>query len=245
MPSSVLIIDTPSTPASTTLEAISTMSVTSGDSFAKIGDSLVHSWRTVEMTSAAEYGLHANTCPRLSTFGQEIFTSSPPIPSTSFRMRASSPNSSTLFPAIETIVVTLFSRSQAKSFSKKLSMPGPCNPIELSMPLGVSAMRGVARPDRAFFIMLLVTTAPRVVKSPNWASSFPAAAQPDAVAVGPLSESAPRLVVKSTLTSDHQLLERQECHLELCRHHPSECDLRGKLVLRHMNEPFELRHHHR
>ena len=27
-------------------------------------------------------------------------------------------------------------------------MPGPCRPIELSMPLGVSAMRGVGRPER-------------------------------------------------------------------------------------------------
>ena len=123
----------------------------------------------------------------VSTFGQDMFTSNPSTPSTLARIRASSPNSSTLLPAIETMVVTLFARSHAKSFSKKESMPGPCKPMELSMPLGVSAMRGVARPDRGAIMMLLVTTAPSVETSPNCASSLPAAAQPDAVNVGAAS----------------------------------------------------------
>ena len=214
MPSKVLIIETPSTPASTTLAAISTMSVTSGESFAKIGASFVHSRRTVSITAAAENGLQAKTWPRLSTFGQEIFTSNPAIPSTPFRRCASSPNSSTLLPAIETIVVTLFSRSQAKSFSKNTSIPGPCKPMELSMPLGVSAIRGVARPERAFFIMLLVTTAPIFVKSPNCESSLPAAAQPDAVAVGPTSCKLPSEVERSTLISGHFQLAHLKHHLE-------------------------------
>ena len=39
-------------------------------------------------------------------------------------------------------------------------MPGPCRPIELSMPLGVSAIRGVGRPDRGRSMIDLVTTAP-------------------------------------------------------------------------------------
>ena len=39
-------------------------------------------------------------------------------------------------------------------------MPGPCSPMELSMPLGVSAIRGVGRPERGLSMMLLVTTAP-------------------------------------------------------------------------------------
>ena len=40
----------------------------------------------------------------------------------------------------------------------KASMPGPCRPIELSMPLGVSAIRGVGRPDRGCSMIDLVTT---------------------------------------------------------------------------------------
>ncbi len=39
-------------------------------------------------------------------------------------------------------------------------MPGPCRPIEFSMPLGVSAIRGVGRPDRGASMTDLVTTAP-------------------------------------------------------------------------------------
>jgi hypothetical protein len=37
--------------------------------------------------------------------------------------------------------------------------------MEFNIPLGVSAMRGVARPDRGASMMLLVTIAPIVVMS--------------------------------------------------------------------------------
>ena len=63
-------------------------------------------------------------------------------------------------------------------------MPGPCRPIELSMPLGVSAIRGVGRPERGASMIDLVTTAPSSATSKNWSSSRPAAAQPDAVRTG-------------------------------------------------------------
>jgi hypothetical protein len=39
------------------------------------------------------------------------------------------------------------------SFAKKASIPGPWSPIELSMPLGVSAILGVARPARGFVMI--------------------------------------------------------------------------------------------
>ncbi len=63
-------------------------------------------------------------------------------------------------------------------------MPGPCRPIEFSMPLGVSAIRGVGRPDRGPSITDLVTMAPILDTSMNWASSRPAPAHPDAVMMG-------------------------------------------------------------
>ena len=63
-------------------------------------------------------------------------------------------------------------------------MPGPCRPIEFSMPLGVSAIRGVGRPDRGRSMIDLVTTAPSSATSKNWPSSLPAAAHPDAVRIG-------------------------------------------------------------
>ena len=106
--------------------------------------------------------------------------------------------SSTLPPAIETTARAPRSASQARSLSRKASMPGPCSPIELSMPLGVSAMRGVGRPERGAIMMLLVTTAPISVTSKNWSSSRPAAAQPLAVSTGAGRSSAPSDVDMST-----------------------------------------------
>ena len=119
------------------------------------------------MTSAADKGSQANTCPRFSTFGQEIFTSIPITPGISLNLSATLPNSSTLFPAIETMVRAPFCCNHFKSFSMKSSIPGPCKPIPLSIPLGVSAIRGVARPDLGLSITLLVTTAPIEVMSIN------------------------------------------------------------------------------
>ena len=81
-------------------------------------------------------------------------------------------------------------------------MPGPCRPIELSMPLGVSAIRGVARPDRAFSMIDLVTTPPSSARSKNWASSRPAAAQPDAVSTGLGSAKRASVVDMSTTAVD-------------------------------------------
>ncbi len=77
-------------------------------------------------------------------------------------------------------------------------MPGPCSPIEFSMPLGVSAIRGVGRPDRGLSMTDLVTIAPILDTSMNWASSRPAPAHPDAVMIGLGSSTWPSLVRRST-----------------------------------------------
>ena len=71
----MLISTRPSAPASTTDWAISTMLVTSGDSFAKTGTFGCATRRTAEITRPAAIGSQANTWPRLCTFGQEMFTS--------------------------------------------------------------------------------------------------------------------------------------------------------------------------
>ncbi|CAB4683338.1 unannotated protein [freshwater metagenome] len=63
-------------------------------------------------------------------------------------------------------------------------MPGPCNPIELSMPLGVSAIRGVIRPVRALLIIDFVTIAPISESGKNWDNSCPELAHPLAVKIG-------------------------------------------------------------
>src|SRR5450432_2231773 len=63
----------------------------------------------------------------------------------------------------------------------------------------VSAIRGVARPDRAFIMMDFVTMPPSAATSKNWASSCPAAAQPEAVSTGFGNANRPRLAAMSTV----------------------------------------------
>ena len=160
IPNTVLIKAKPSAPASTTPRAIETISVTSGESFAMIGNSPPMVRLTPSITFLDASGSHAKTSPRFSTLGQEIFTSMALIPDTERNFRASVAYSSIVSPAIETIMRAFCSTNQGISFSINVSIPGPCRPIELSIPLGVSAIRGVALPSRALFIIDLVTTAP-------------------------------------------------------------------------------------
>jgi len=56
--------------------------------------------------------------------------------------------------------------------------------MEFNIPLGVSAIRGVARPERGFKAMDLVTTAPISLNGKNCDNSFPELAQPLAVNMG-------------------------------------------------------------
>ena len=135
--------------------------------------------------------------PRFSTFGQEIFTSSADIPATPRSRRARDANSSAVSPAIETMTRAFCSTNHARSFVKNASIPGPCSPIELSIPLGVSAMRGVARPARGLVMIDLVTIAPMSRKSKNCASSLPELAQPLAVKIGDGNQALPSVVEKS------------------------------------------------
>src|SRR5947209_17391684 len=85
---------------------------------------------------------------------------------------------------MDTTARTSLSASQARSRSRNASIPGPCSPIELSIPLGVSAIRGVGRPLRGCSWIDFVTTPPMPGRSLNGASSRPAAAQPEAVKIG-------------------------------------------------------------
>ena len=87
--------------------------------------------------------------PPASTFGHEMLSSKPV--DARFARRAARPRPRTrprCDPTRFTITGTSCVASQARSFAQKASTPGFCRPIELSMPDGVSAMRGavVARP---------------------------------------------------------------------------------------------------
>ena len=82
------------------------------------------------------------------------------MPATERTLRAKVAYSSIVSPAIETITRAFSSTSHGTSLARKASIPGPCKPIELSIPDGVSAIRGVGRPWRGLFITDFVTTAP-------------------------------------------------------------------------------------
>src|SRR6266487_1102774 len=201
IPSNVLIIARPSAPAATHERATVTISVTSGDSLANTGMSYLARPRTASMTDADASGSHANTCPRSATFGHEMFTSIAVTPAASDRRPASSAYSSTLPPAMDTIARAPRDSSQGRSRWRNASMPGLCRPIELSMPLSVSTIRGVGRPARGSSMTDLVTTPPIFDTSKNCESSRPDAAQPEAVRMGFGNSTWPSLARMSTSTS--------------------------------------------
>src|SRR5450631_4187410 len=187
MASRVLIIVSPSAPAFTQARAISTMSVTSGLSLAKTGMLRGSCSRTRAMTLADDSGSQAKTSPRLATSGQEMLTSTPTTASNagdSRRAAATSANSPAVFPAMETSTRAPTDLSHTRSPEANSAIPGPCRPIELSIPLGVSAIRGVPRPDRGSASTVLVTKAPSSAMSKKRCSSRPLAAQPEAVIRG-------------------------------------------------------------
>ena len=150
----------PSAPASTTPRAIDTKSVTSGESFAIMGSSPPIVRRTPSMTRREASGSQAKTRPLFSTLGHEMFTSIALIPDTERNFRARVEYSSTVSPAMETIIRAFCSVRYGISLARNASIPGPCKPIELSIPLGVSAIRGVGRPGLTFDITDLVTMPP-------------------------------------------------------------------------------------
>jgi hypothetical protein len=81
----------------------------------------------------------ANTEPRLATLGQEMLTSSPTI--ADGRAGRQQPGCHLgefggVPPAIETRTRAPTDASHGRSWSAKASIPGPCRPIELSIPRG-------------------------------------------------------------------------------------------------------------
>ena len=209
--------------------------------------------RTAWTTCAAASGLHAKTCPRSSTFGQEMFTSMASKPETYLSFWAIFTYSSTLLPAIDTMMRAPRCSSQARSVSINASRPGPWRPMELSMPLGVSAIRGVGRPARGCIMMLFVTIAPRWVMSKNSSSSRPDAAHPDAVRTGASSCMAPsevdmsmRGVSEVTPIGPRPMMARlmrpprpvrRRHQMESCPRRPIELGRHGRPGLRRRTEP--------
>src|SRR5579883_1761697 len=120
MPGMVLMSDRASAPASTTARAISTISVTFGESLTIKGR--VQTSRTAPVTRAASAQLSPNVLPSDATFGQEMFSSIAATPGVSTNFSTTATYSSTVNPATLTMtgVVQLaqigaFSRIQAST----------------------------------------------------------------------------------------------------------------------------------
>ena len=180
IPGSVLIIESPSAPAPTQARAIATMSVTSGDSLANTGMSYrAPCPRTAATTAPAAPGVEANGRPAVADVraadvhldgGDPGRVRQPGGELARTRRRCR--------PAMDTTARAPRDSSQGRSRWRNASMPGPCRPTEYSIPLGVSAIRGVGLPARGSSVTDLVITAPILATSKNWASSRPAPGAP-------------------------------------------------------------------
>ena len=167
----VLTSETASAPASSAATARAATSVTLGVSLGKIGS--VVAARTARTTSRTPAMLHPNVWPPWSTLGQETLISMAATPSASDRIRAISAYSSTVEPQTLTMTTARRARSAGSLSATKARTPMPCSPMALSMPLGVSTMRGGACPSRASRNRPLTATAPSVDRSTSSAYSTP------------------------------------------------------------------------
>ena len=149
-------------PASTTARATATMSVTSGESLAKIGTRVGERAHRRDDRRGRDGVAGEDLAAVLDVRAGDVdLEQREPRAPRNLRGEDGVFLDAEL-PAIETTARAPCSSSHGRSLSRKASMPGPCRPIELSMPLGVSAIRGVGRPERGLRMMDLVTTAPSV-----------------------------------------------------------------------------------
>ena len=138
IPRMVLMRLTPSPPPASTAFAISTMSVTFGESFTITGLSVT--LRTALVTCSTTFGSIPKAIPSHSTFGQDTLTSKPAIPSTD-KVSAIHANSSMVPADILASNGTSYFFKSGKISVTKYSAPGFSRPIQFKTPDGVSAMR--------------------------------------------------------------------------------------------------------
>ena len=143
IPRIVLIRLTPLPPPASTALAISTISVTFGDSFTITGLSVT--LRTAFVTCSTTFGSTPKAIPSHSTFGHDTLTSRPAIPSTD-KVSAIHANSSIVPADILASNGTSYFLRSGKISVTKCSAPGFSRPIQFKTPDGVSAIRGPGLP---------------------------------------------------------------------------------------------------
>ena len=138
MPNKVLIRLTPLPPPASTAFAISTMSVTFGESLTITGLSVT--LRTALVTDSTTFGSTPKAMPSHSTFGQDTLTSNPAMPSTD-NVSAIQANSSIVPADIFASNGTSYFLSSGRISLTKCSAPGFSRPMQFNTPDGVSAIR--------------------------------------------------------------------------------------------------------
>ena len=142
--------------------------------------------------------------PPASTFGQLMLISYASAWPSSSRASRTCTYSSMLWPETFTMEGTPWALIHGRSTSHRCLTPGFCRPMELSMPLGVSAMRGESLPSHPLSETPLVVTAPMRDTSTKSEYSRPAANVPDASVTGLGMTSPPRLTSRfSDITTPH------------------------------------------
>lgn len=182
MPKSVLISEMASAPEASAAFAISVMSVTFGVSFTIMG--LVAASRHAETTRST-----------LGTWRAERKAASVDVRARDIDLVRVGltvlfkrlDHGNVFFKAVAdtfTIAGTPWLLSHGKSTSHKCFTPGFCKPMELSMPEGVSAMRGDSLPSQPLSETPLVVTAPIPATFTKSEYSRPAANVPLASVTG-------------------------------------------------------------
>jgi len=147
------------------------MSVTLGVSFTMRGRRLARLMPST--TRAAASGSAPNESPPSSTLGQEMLASKAATPGAPSSLRATSAYSSQVRPTTLTMTGTPRRASQGRSSASRRSTPGFSSPMELSIPAGVSTVRGGGFPGQGSRDVPFTTTAPRAVRSTRSAYSRP------------------------------------------------------------------------
>ena len=148
MPTNVLTSDTASAPPSAAALAIGTMSVTFGVSLAMSGRSGQTSRQRRTMPLRSPPGRWRSRARR-TTFGHDRFSSSPASPARSADACAAiATNSSSVLPAMLPMIAVGSVRRYGRWWAMKWSMPSLSRPMALSMPDGVSTVRGGGLPAR-------------------------------------------------------------------------------------------------
>ena len=167
----VFTSETASAPASSAARANADTLVTLGVSLGISGRRVA--LRTALTTSNVPCRLQPNWIPPSLMFGHEMFSSMAPTPSASERMRDTSTYSSSVTPHTLTITTACRSRSFGSRSRTNRCTPMPWSPMALSMPAGVSTMRGGGCPSRSVRNKPFTATAPSVERSTTRSYSRP------------------------------------------------------------------------